>query len=52
MIEDICSCALFFHDFVVRQCRFSRRIISFNPDHVSSTAQTFRLKPSGNATAQ
>ena len=35
------------------QRRFSRRIISFNPDHVSSTAQTFTsTKPSGNATSR
>jgi hypothetical protein len=30
--------------------RFSRRIINFNPDQISSTAQTFTsTKPSGNA---
>src|ERR1700736_4353762 len=33
--------------------RFSRRIINFNPDHVSSTAQTFMsTNPSGNATSR
>src|SRR5438093_3988173 len=33
--------------------RFLRRIINFNPDHVSSTAQTFMsTNPSGNATSR
>src|SRR5438309_1590679 len=33
--------------------RFSRRTINFNPDHVSSTAQTFTsTNPSGNATSR
>src|SRR5436305_4592773 len=33
--------------------RSLRRIISFNPDHVSSTAQTFTsTKPSGSASAR
>src|SRR6202030_2056796 len=33
--------------------RFSRRIINFNPDQTSSTAQTLMsTKPSGNATAR
>src|ERR1700736_3696054 len=33
--------------------RFSRRIINFNPDQVSSTAQTFMsTNPSGNATSR
>src|SRR6266516_2607650 len=33
--------------------RFSRRIINFNPDHVSSTAQTFvSTNPSGKATSR
>src|SRR5437764_1059718 len=33
--------------------RFSRRIINFNPDQVSSTAQTFvSTRPSGSATAR
>src|SRR2546421_4355658 len=45
VIEDSCS---HFFDF-----RFSRRIINFNPDQVSSTAQTFvSTRPSGSATAR
>ena len=39
-------------DFRLRR-RFSRRTINFNPDQVSSTAQTFTsTKPSGNATSR
>src|SRR2546430_9218202 len=45
VIEQSC-----FHHF---DFRFSRRIINFNPDQVSSTAQTFiSTKPSGSATAR